>query len=252
MKKRKRNHQVVNNFDNNTFESHLKLFKNSKTNILHSFNLKEIEPKTENQEKTLRNFYDGRNLLLHGSAGTGKTFLSMYLGLDHITNKSKYNKLCIVRSVVPTREVGHLPGDLDKKIEVYEMPYKSIVNELLMRGDAYEILKKKRLIEFLSTSFVRGITFDNAIILVDEIQNLSFHELDSIMTRVGNNCRIIFSGDFKQSDLKNVRERQGLHNFMEILSGMKNFEKIDFSQNDIVRSELVKNYIIQKENLNFY
>ena len=176
----------------------------------------------------------------------------MYLGLDHITNKSKYNKLCIVRSVVPTREVGHLPGDLDKKIEVYEMPYKSIVNELLMRGDAYEILKKKRLIEFLSTSFVRGITFDNAIILVDEIQNLSFHELDSIMTRVGNNCRIIFSGDFKQSDLKNVRERQGLHNFMEILSGMKNFEKIDFSQNDIVRSELVKNYIIQKENLNFY
>ena len=111
----------------------------------------------------------------------------MYLGLDHITNKSKYNKLCIVRSVVPTREVGHLPGDLDKKIEVYEMPYKSIVNELLMRGDAYEILKKKRLVEFLSTSFVRGITFDNAIILVDEIQNLSFHELDSIMTRVGNN-----------------------------------------------------------------
>ena len=113
-------------------------------------------------------------------------------------------------------------------------------------------MKKKRLVEFLSTSFVRGITFDNAIILVDEIQNLSFHELDSIMTRVGNNCRIIFSGDFKQSDLKNVRERQGLHNFMEIFSGMKNFEKIDFSQNDIVRSELVKNYIIQKENLNFY
>ena len=135
---------------------------------------------------------------------------------------------------------------------IIEMPYTSIVNELLMRGDAYEILKKKRLVEFLSTSFVRGITFDNAIILVDEIQNLSFHELDSIMTRVGNNCRIIFSGDFKQSDLKNVRERQGLHNFMEILSGMKNFEKIDFSQNDIVRSELVKNYIIQKENLNFY
>ena len=174
----------------------------------------------------------------------------MFLGLDSILNNTNFYNLSVVRSAVPTREVGHLPGDLDKKIEIYELPYKQIVNDLLNRGDAYEIMKKKRKINFISTSFVRGLTFENSIVLVDEIQNLSFHELDSVMTRIGENCKIIFSGDFKQSDLKSFNEKQGLHNFMEILSGMKNFETINFKQEDIVRSSLVKDYIICKENLN--
>lgn len=249
MAKRKKQLHVNHDFDNAS--SHLKLHKNfDNLARLDNFHLREIEPKTENQEKTFQAYHQNKNLLLHGSAGTGKTFISMYLGLNSIMNNTGYHRVSIVRSVVPTREVGHLPGDLEKKIEVYELPYKQIVNQLFHRGDAYEIMKKKRKIEFLSTSFIRGITFESTIIIVDEIANLSFHELDSVMTRIGENCKIIFCGDFKQSDLKRTEEKQGLHNFMEILSGMKHFEHVEFTQRDIVRSELVKSYIINKERLN--
>jgi len=250
MAKRKRQNHVNYDFD---YDTPLKLHKsNNLDNItrLDNFYLREIYPKTENQELTFEAYHKNKNLLLHGSAGTGKTFISMYLGLNSIMNNTGYHKLAIVRSVVPTREVGHLPGDLEKKIEVYELPYKQITNQLFHRGDAYEIMKKKRKIEFLSTSFIRGITFESTVILVDEIQNLSFHELDSVMTRIGENCKIIFCGDFRQSDLKRMDEKQGLHNFMEILSGMNHFAYINFSQEDIVRSALVKDYIINKENLN--
>jgi len=234
-------------------ETHLKLHKSSNLdNItrLDNFYIKEITPKTENQQIVFDSYYQNKNLLLHGSAGTGKTFISLYLALNSILTKNDFYKLAIVRSIVPTRDVGFLPGDLDRKIEVYELPYKQIVNDLFHRGDAYEILKKKRKIEFLSTSFIRGITFDNTIVLVDEVQNMSFHETDSVMTRIGNNCKIIFCGDFRQSDLKKMDERQGLHNFMEILSGMKQFQHIEFEQKDIVRSSIVKDYIINKERLN--
>lgn len=249
MAKRKKQLHVNHDFDNTP--SHLKLHKNfDNLARLDNFHLREIEPKTENQEKTFQAYHQNKNLLLHGSAGTGKTFISMYLGLNSIMNNTGYHRVSIVRSVVPTREVGHLPGDLEKKIEVYELPYKQIVNQLFHRGDAYEIMKKKRKIEFLSTSFIRGITFESTVIIVDEIANLSFHELDSVMTRIGDNCKIIFCGDFKQSDLKRTEEKQGLHNFMEILSGMKHFEHVEFTQRDIVRSELVKSYIINKERLN--
>jgi len=252
MAKRQKNLHI-NNYVHDYNDPHLKIIKSKnldKLSKLHNFKLKEIFAKTQNQSKTFDAFYKDKNLLLHGSAGTGKTFISMFLGLDSILNNTNFYNLSIVRSAVPTREVGHLPGDLDKKIEIYELPYKQIVNDLLNRGDAYEIMKKKRKINFISTSFVRGLTFENSIVLVDEIQNLSFHELDSVMTRIGENCKIIFSGDFKQSDLKSFNEKQGLHNFMEILSGMKNFETINFKQEDIVRSSLVKDYIICKENLN--
>lgn len=251
MAKRKRNTIAPEYYE--TFEPHLKLHKNSNLdNIvrLDNFHLKEVEPKTDNQARTFSAYHHNKNLLLHGSAGTGKTFVSMYLGLHSILNNTGFHRLVIVRSVVPTREVGHLPGDLEKKIEVYELPYKQITNELFNRGDAYEVMKKKRKIEFLSTSFIRGVTFDNAVIIVDEIQNLSFHELDSVMTRLGENCKVIFCGDFKQTDLKTRSDRQGLHNFMEILNGMNHFERINFQQEDIVRSALVKDYIINKENLN--
>lgn len=249
---RKKRNLHLNNYIDDSYNTPLKVYKNiDKITKLHNFKLKEIEAKTHNQSRTFDAYYKDKNLLLHGSAGTGKTFISMYLSLFSVLGKSKYNDVAVVRSVVPTREVGHLPGDLDKKIEIYELPYKQIVTVLLGRGDAYEILKKKRKLQFLSTSFIRGITFENSIIIVDEIQNLSFHELDTIMTRVGDNCKIIFCGDFKQSDLKSMHEKQGLHNFMEILSGMKNFERINFKQEDIVRSDLVKDYIITKENLNF-
>jgi len=215
-----------------------------------NFNLKKIEPLTENQRLTFEKYHDGKNLLLHGIAGTGKSFLSIYLSLQSILSESsKYKKLVIVRSVVPTRDMGFLPGNNKEKTKVYEAPYYAVCSEIFERGDAYEYLKSKNLVEFISTSFIRGITLNDCIIVVDEIANMTLHELDSVITRVGKNCRVIFCGDFRQSDFTREHEKAGLTDFMRILNRMKSFDHIDFKEEDIVRSSMVKEYIIAKERL---
>jgi len=203
--------------------------------------LHEIEPLTRNQVKA---FESKKNLILHGLAGTGKTFISSYLAYDDMS-KGIYDKLVIIRSAVPTRDMGFLPGTEKEKASVYEEPYKDIANELFQRGDAYGIMKQKNLVEFMTTSFIRGITLRDAVIIIDECQNMSFHELDSIITRMGENCRVIFCGDFRQADLK----QNGMKNFMQILKRMELFVFIDFQVEDIVRSDFVKSYIIAKNEL---
>jgi len=206
------------------------------------FNLDIIEPLTDNQRKV---WNSNKNLVLYGSAGTGKTFISCYLALDDLFKK-EYDKIVIVRSAVSTRDIGFLPGNEKEKLEVYEAAYVGTFSELLGRGDAYSILKVKGHVEFKPTSFIRGITICNSVVIVDEIQNMDFGELDSILTRIGPECRIIFCGDFKQSDLKG----NGMQKFLNILSNMStDFELIQFTTDDIVRSGLVKRYLIAKESL---
>jgi phosphate starvation-inducible protein PhoH len=215
-----------------------------------NFKLKNIEPLTQNQKISFEAYGQNKNLLLHGIAGTGKSFISMYLGLNQIlSDSSQYKKLVIVRSVVPTRDMGFLPGNSKEKAKVYEAPYYAICTELFGRSDSYEYLKNKNIIEFISTSFIRGITLNDCIIIVDEIANMTIHELDSVITRVGKNCRVVFCGDFRQSDFTKEHERNGLIDFMRIIERMKSFTFIDFNENDIVRSSMVKDYIIQKDRL---
>lgn len=225
-----------------------------KMNNSHSkaFKLKHCSPLTENQQLTFDAFERGDNLVLHGLAGTGKTFISMYLGLREVLEGNKYHQVIVMRSVVPTRDIGFLPGNAKEKSKVYEGPYYAICNELFGRGDAYDILKNKNTIEFMTTSFIRGITLNNAIVIVDEVNNMTFHELDSIITRLGKNCRIMFCGDFRQSDLPKQAERNGLLDFMDILERMKSFTHVEFQQEDIVRSGLVKQYIIAKDKLGIH
>lgn len=213
--------------------------------------LQKIQPKTWSQQLVFDGYGEDKHLLLHGMAGTGKTFVSLYLALNELfyENRAEYKTIKIVRSVVPTRDIGFLPGREEEKIGVYELPYKSICNELFGRGDAYDILKHQKLIEFVSTSFVRGITLNNCIVVVDEINNMNFHEIDSIITRLGDNSRIVFCGDFRQSDLTRQKERDGLHSFMKIIDRLSDFEHVEFNANDIVRSQLVKEYIIAREDL---
>ena len=182
--------------------------------------------------------------MLHGVAGTGKTFISCYLAFDDMV-KNIYERLVIIRSAVPTRDIGFLPGNEKEKASVYEEPYKDICIELFQRGDAYEILKTKGLVHFMTTSFIRGVTLRNATIMIDECQNMSFHELDSIITRIGQGCRVIFCGDFRQADLA----KNGLQEFVRILKAMEEFEFVDFEIKDIVRSEFVKQYITAKTDL---
>lgn len=197
-----------------------------------------VEPLTDNQAIA---FNSDKNMVLYGSAGTGKTFLSMYRAFDAII-KGEYSRLVIIRSNVETRKMGYLPGNEKEKVEVYEAAYKDISSELFDRGDAYDILKANGHVHFMPTSFIRGTTLRDAYIIVDECQNMTYHELDSVITRVGQNSKIIFCGDYFQSDLKDT----GVLPFIEVLKAMKEFDFINFTTDDIVRSEFVKNYLVTK------
>ena len=212
-----------------------------------NLSLKQVTPKTKNQEIVFRDFSNGKNLLIHGLPGTGKSFVSLYLALAEIDDFKSYHNVTIIRSVVPSRDMGFLPGNIKEKSKIYELPYQAICNELYGRGDAYEILKSKGIIDFQTSSFLRGLTLDHSIIIVDECQNMTFQELSTIITRTGQNARIIFCGDYRQTDLKFNDEKKGILDFMSILHKMnKYFTSIEFNEEDIVRSGLVKDFIIKK------
>lgn len=212
-----------------------------------------IKPLTENQKKAFKSYKDGKNLFLYGAAGTGKTFVALFNGLqDVLRNDSPYDTVYMVRSAVPTREIGFLPGDEEDKTALFQVPYQNMVKFMFEMpgerefGTLYERLKNQGSLMFLTTSFLRGITLDNAVIIVDECQNLTFHELDTIITRVGQDAKIIFCGDFFQTDLMKSSDKQGMVNFMKILDAMQQFDNIEFTIGDIVRSGFVKEYLINK------
>lgn len=229
--------------------------KQTKTNkslehtIDSSFNLKSVKPLTDSQEDVYEAFDEGFNLVLCGCAGTGKTYISIYLALSQIMKRDKNlpSKIMIIRSTVSSRDVGFLPGTLKEKMSVYEEPYKGIFADLFGRGDAYEILKNKGIVEFCSTSYLRGTTINNTYIILDEFQNCSSQELETVITRVGNNCKIFFCGDWAQNDLiRSKWDVSGLPHFMKIIDKMPEFDIIEFNTDDIVRSGLVKSFIIAK------
>jgi predicted ribonuclease YlaK len=215
--------------------------------------IKKIEPLTENQEKFFKEYGKNQNMVAYGCAGTGKTFITLYNALlDVLDPKSPYEKIYIVRSLVATREIGFLPGDHEDKSSLYQIPYKNMVKYMFEMPDdnsfemLYANLKAQGTISFWSTSFIRGTTFDNAILIIDEFQNLNFHELDSIITRVGENSKIFFCGDATQTDLVKTAEKNGIVDFMNIINNMPSFETVEFQAEDICRSGLVKEYIIAK------
>ncbi len=217
-----------------------------------------IKPLTDNQTTAFESYELGKNLLLHGAAGTGKTFITLYLALTEVLDENTpYDKIYIVRSLVPTREIGFLPGDHEDKSALYQIPYKNMVRYMFSMPDdnsfemLYDNLRAQETISFWSTSFIRGVTLDNAIVIVDEFSNLNFHELDSMVTRIGEDSKILFCGDITQSDLVRENERTGVSDFIRILQNMQEFSCIEFGIDDIVRSGLVKSYLIAKYNLGF-
>ena len=214
------------------------------------FAMKRIQPMTETQKELFQSYASGKNIANIGSAGTGKTYVSLYLALEDVLENEEYERVIIIRSAVQSREQGFMPGSLTDKMGYYETPYIDIVNDLFGRADAYQIMKQKNQVQFMSTSFVRGLTFDNAIIIVDECQNMTYQELDTVITRVGESSKIVFCGDMKQDDLKISKHRQdvsGLKDFIRVVSKMEDFTVVEFTTDDIVRSGLVKQYLIAKE-----
>ena len=221
--------------------------------------LNEIKPITENQKEVFESYKKGQNLFLYGVAGTGKTFVALYNALkDVLDPKSPRERVYIVRSLLPTRDIGFLPGDEEDKSYLYQVPYQNMVRFMFKRGsDAefdrlYTDLRNQGTIDFLSTSFLRGITIDNGVIIVDECQNLNFHELDTIMTRVGQDTRIVFAGDIQQTDLTKTNDRNGILDFVNIMQQMKEVDCIEFNLGDIVRSGMLKSYLIEKIKLGLH
>ena len=218
--------------------------------------IKKIEPLTDNQDLFFDQYSDDKNMVAYGCAGTGKTFITLYNALlDVLDPKTPYEKIYIVRSLVATREIGFLPGDHEDKSSLYQIPYKNMVKYMFEMPDdnafesLYDNLRAQETISFWSTSFIRGVTLDKCIIIVDEFSNLNFHELDSIITRVGEDSKIIFSGDYTQSDLQKVNEKTGVLDFMKILQSMPSFACVEFGIEDIVRSGLVREYLVSKINM---
>lgn len=209
------------------------------------------DPLTTTQEAAYSAWDDGDNLVLTGSAGTGKTFMALYLALEDVLEAQEYNRLVIIRSMVPTRDMGFLPGTKEEKEDAFTSPYKNICHELFGDKSSYNKMLTSGQISFDSTSFIRGTTYDNSIIVVDEMQNLNFHELDSVITRVGKNSKIIFCGDYKQSDFKFDDEKNGIMKFLQIVEQLRNFSIVNFGWEDIVRSDFVRDYIMTKELLGY-
>ena len=226
-----------------------------KTQLISYDQLVEMKGVTKNQLEVFKQYAEGKNLFLYGPAGTGKTFVILYNAIKEVLDpKTNYNCIYIVRSLMPTRSIAFMPGDEQDKSSLYQVPYDNMLRLMFKLSSEeqfemmYEELKKQGNVAFLSTSFLRGITLDNAIVLVDECQNLNFHELDTIMTRVGQESKIMFSGDFDQTDLRDDAEKAGLGQFIKIINEMKEFYSCEFDIGDIVRSGLVRSYIIQKYN----
>ena len=215
--------------------------------------LVDVKPITENQKTVFNTWKKDKNQFLFGCAGTGKTFVSLYLALQDVLDlKNPADKVILVRSLIPTREIGFLPGDEEDKSALYQVPYQNMVRFMFQMpneqsfNNLYDRLKSQGSLYFLSTSFLRGLTFDNTVVIVDECQNMNFHELDTIITRIGQDSKIIFCGDFDQSDLQKTNEKNGLHNFLRILNEMKEFNCTEFTIADIVRSGFIRSYLINK------
>ena len=213
----------------------------------------DVQPITANQKIAFKAYEDNKNLFLYGAAGTGKTFITLYMALKQVLNPlTPYNKVVLVRSLVSTREIGFLPGDHEDKSALYQIPYKNMVKYMfeLPTDNEFEMLwgnlKAQVSVTFWSTSFIRGTTLDNSIVIIDESQNLNFHELDSIITRVGEDTKIMFCGDVAQTDLIKTNEKNGILDFQKIITRMPEFEQVEFGVDDIVRSGLVKSYITSK------
>lgn len=227
-----------------------RLLREQTNAIDNNLKIKTLTPLTKNQQLAFQSYSRGKHLMLHGTAGSGKTLCAVYLGLKDVLD-GVYEKVIIIRSVVPSRDIGFLPGDHDAKLKVYEMPYVQLCKELFNRSDAYRLLQHNKNLDFISTSFIRGLTINNAVVIVEECQNMNWGELSTVLTRVGTNCRVIVCGDTKQSDLSERDGKRDILKLITVLKRLKTFEFIQMTSDDILRGDFCKDFIVECERLNY-
>ena len=246
-RKRSRNAQIIDLADALVNNGHA-IQEGPKRKKWTRHDLKHIKPLTTNQEEMFRAFFEGKHICAHGSAGTGKTFIAIYLALNEMFHSQTIDRIVIVRSAVPTRDMGFMKGTLEEKEALYELPYAEMFTELLGRRNSYQDMKDADVVRFCTTSYVRGLTWDNAVVIVDEVQNMNFHEINSIVTRLGDSSRVILVGDLRQNDLHNRRHDQsGIDSLIKVAEQMPAFGVVHFTKHDIVRSAFVKSWICTSE-----
>lgn len=214
--------------------------------------LKNIKPISSAQRMLFESYLAHDNhVVANGFPGTGKTYLSFWLGLNSVLSPDEpQDRIIVVRSAVPARDIGFLPGDAKEKMAPFEVAYKDIVHDLIGKSTSYEDMCEAGKIEFMPTSFLRGLTWDNAVVILDEIQNLTWQEIHTVMTRIGKNTRVLVCGDVSQNDLQNKRnEETGIGNFLTVAERMNTFDIVNFTKHDVVRSGFVKDWILAKEDL---
>lgn len=218
--------------------------------------LQKMHPLTENQAKLFESYENGKNILAHGSPGTGKTHVLLYNALKDVLNeRTPYDKIILLRSTVQSLDIGFVPGSVNEKIAPFESPYKHMVKSMFELSTEeefemiYGLLKSEKIIDFMCVSFLRGTTFDNCILIVDECQNMNYHQLSTVITRVGQDSKIFFAGDSRQSDLTKQSERKGFIDFAKVLERMESFDLIKFEIEDVVRSGIVKQFLIAEHEL---
>lgn len=227
--------------------SHPEYNRSPKTFSQHD--MKAIKPLTRNQELVFDLYADGYNLILNGFAGCGKTMVAIYLALNEILDpESPYEKLMIVRSCSPTKNTGFLKGSLEEKEAVYEIPYSPIFDKIFKKKNQYKFMKEAGIVEFESTSYMRGVTLDNTIVVFDEVSSATYHEISTIITRLGNNSKVVLCGDSLQNDLIYERNLQsGYEKFIKISNMMPDFRSVNFTVDDCVRSDFVKSFLIAEQ-----
>lgn len=223
------------------------LNRNQKTFSVHD--MVNVKPLTKNQQLTFHLYSEGYSLILNGFAGCGKTFMAIYLALNELLDpESPYEKLLIVRSASPTKQQGFLPGTLEEKQAIFEMPYPPIFDKLFKKKNQYKFMKEAGLVEFESTSYMRGVTLDNTIVIFDEVSSATYHEISTIITRLGKDAKLIFCGDTLQNDLVYDRNLQsGYEKFISIANMMPDFRAVHFKVDDCVRSDFVKSFLVAEQ-----